>query len=297
MVIVVVDPGHGGADTGAVREGLVEKELTLDIARRIRFHVDPHIELRLTRQDDIEVLPPARAAIVSNTNASILVSLHTSTRQRHTGNPGIQVHYAVGSEPGRRLALILHEHLTHTAGVPGRGVQPRYHWLLRSCNVPAAWIEIGSLNHPDDAARLGRVEHRKHLAGAIAKGVEAFLGEWVRRPIAARLPETDADAWAEKAISRITSLRYSVKPNVAGLVLPGPQQESLLEPNPTDDHSALAMPTTAGQDDMGSGATFPLSQVLTVPGLAARAERFAGRRHRGIAKSTVALTKNSHRGR
>ena len=76
---VVLDPGHGGADTGVrTADGLLEKELTLDVARRLRQRLETRLGLRvlLTRDDDRTLGPDERAAFANNNKADLFLSLH-----------------------------------------------------------------------------------------------------------------------------------------------------------------------------------------------------------------------------
>ena len=79
--LVVIDPGHGGSDTGVrTADGLEEKELTLDVARRLRQRLETRLGVRviMTREDDRAVAIDERAAVANNSKADLFLSLHAN---------------------------------------------------------------------------------------------------------------------------------------------------------------------------------------------------------------------------
>lgn len=77
--LVVLDPGHGGRDQGAAANGIIEKELTLDVARRVRAHLATKgIKVRMTRETDIYVPLARRAEIANELGAAVFVSIHAN---------------------------------------------------------------------------------------------------------------------------------------------------------------------------------------------------------------------------
>src|SRR5438067_3060958 len=77
FAVVVIDPGHGGQDSGTVKTGLVEKELTLDVARRLeRLLQERGLVTVLTRGEDRYVSLPDRAVIANSQAESVFVSIH-----------------------------------------------------------------------------------------------------------------------------------------------------------------------------------------------------------------------------
>lgn len=77
--LVVIDPGHGGRDEGAAANGIVEKELTLDLARRVRAILAARgVKVRLTRDGDVYVPLSRRAEIANELGAAVFVSIHAN---------------------------------------------------------------------------------------------------------------------------------------------------------------------------------------------------------------------------
>jgi N-acetylmuramoyl-L-alanine amidase len=182
--IVVIDPGHGGADTGAHAHGLVESVLTADLAARIEGRLSVRgAHAFLTRPvgaDDTEVAVPAdveaRAEFANAADADLLVSLHVD----HLDQPearGVATYYYGGDRNGahsavgeRLAALVQHEIVTRTDLLDCR-IHAKTWDLLRATRMPAVRIEIGYLSHPGDAARLADPVFRDTVAEAVVTAV------------------------------------------------------------------------------------------------------------------------------
>lgn len=179
---IVVDAGHGGVDGGACGAGIVEKNVTLDVARRVRQALlADGWQVRMTREDDTDVsrlyqsdLPTRhkrdlqnRLDFVRDTRAVGLISIHvnSSTNPRDRGP---LVFYDVHSETGRQLAQSIQEALNRVAGSAQRAVGRKNLFLIRHAPCPAILAELGFLTNASDAARLKDPHYLQRMALAIA---------------------------------------------------------------------------------------------------------------------------------
>src|SRR4029079_17821506 len=92
---IVIDPGHGGDDTGAKgAQGTLEKNVTLTVARRLKAALEARLGVRvlLTRDGDQAVAPDQRAALANNNKADLFISLHANASLR-PGVSGVEVFY------------------------------------------------------------------------------------------------------------------------------------------------------------------------------------------------------------
>jgi N-acetylmuramoyl-L-alanine amidase len=108
--VIVIDPGHGGPDSGAVgSKGLVEKEVTLDIAQRLRrlLQKEQKLKIILTRTDDVLVPLEERTAIANRNAADLLVSIHTNASPKRSAH-GSQTFFlsAAKTDEGRAAAAL-----------------------------------------------------------------------------------------------------------------------------------------------------------------------------------------------
>jgi len=91
---ILIDPGHGGKDTGAMRNGIMEKDINLDVAKRLYdlFEKDGNFEAKLSRADDTFVTLGGRPALANEFKADIFVSIHSNAAKRPSLN-GFEVYF------------------------------------------------------------------------------------------------------------------------------------------------------------------------------------------------------------
>jgi N-acetylmuramoyl-L-alanine amidase len=91
---VVLDAGHGGSDPGAIAPELLEKEITLDIGRRLRMLLEQNgFDVVVTRDSDRTVALRDRAQLANTSKSDIFVSIHVNALERHTESRGIETYY------------------------------------------------------------------------------------------------------------------------------------------------------------------------------------------------------------
>ncbi len=168
---VFIDPGHGGKDPGSVAYGLVEKDLTLDIAKRVeKLLVGKGIEVKLTRRDDSFVELADRAAIAAGTPNAILLSLHFNA---HTDRSisGSETLYWPGSEKGRELASYVQSELGRRLVTRNRGFRPERLKVLELSPVTGVLVECGFLTNRWESQRCAAEWFRQIIAEEIVQGL------------------------------------------------------------------------------------------------------------------------------
>jgi N-acetylmuramoyl-L-alanine amidase len=196
MAKVVIDPGHGGPDPGAVwkRNEPTEKEINLDIAKKARdFLKAKRVEVVMTRDKDEEVELKKRVEEANKPNVSCLVSIHTNSAIS-TKAKGFEVYYHPDSSESMRLANALSvEYRKILPSVAFRGIKPtRYLYVIRRSRPPAVLIEVGFISSEEDRKILYDPEQRGSIALAIANGISSWLRAKERRRIG-RCQETVKD--------------------------------------------------------------------------------------------------------
>ena len=192
-VHVVLDPGHGGSDPGAVQNGIREGDVNLDVAQRARAHLErAGLDVVLTREFDYYVPFVVRAELALNSSAKLFVSIHHNSGGASLGSdPGTEVFYQQLDEKSRRLAGLLWEDVTATLrvhpiqwyGAAGAGALYRegrtgpdfYGVLRRTAGVPAALLEIAYLSNPREAALVATDAFREESAVAIARAITRYF--------------------------------------------------------------------------------------------------------------------------
>ncbi|MFQ3615936.1 MAG: S-layer homology domain-containing protein [Cyanobacteriota bacterium] len=187
LPMVILDPGHGGADPGVVvaetQAGEVqEKDLTLAIAVDIaQLLKDYGVQTRLTRTDDRTVPLGDRLAVAQQAQPapSALISLHlNATRPPRPEVSGLETYHAPDSADGHRLAQGIHTTLVQTLEMGDRGIRPAAFALLRQ-PIPAVHLELGYLTGDTDFANLTNPDYRQRLGKAIALSVVQFVTQAV----------------------------------------------------------------------------------------------------------------------
>ncbi|MCL2224518.1 MAG: N-acetylmuramoyl-L-alanine amidase family protein [Defluviitaleaceae bacterium] len=196
--IVVIDPGHGGTDPGAIQNGVVEKDMVLDVSHKIMHFVDasPFITGYMTRRTDTFVSLLNRAEFANNLGADLFISVHANAAEIRRGviNPdvhGIETWYTVGeleaaannTMDSRRLAEIVQANKIQATAANNRGVRNAPNFVvLRETQMPAVLLELGFLTNPAEAARLSDSAYQWLLAHAIYQSiVESFAAHPPRR--------------------------------------------------------------------------------------------------------------------
>ncbi|HUP76056.1 MAG TPA: N-acetylmuramoyl-L-alanine amidase [Acidimicrobiales bacterium] len=192
-VHVVLDPGHGGSDPGAVQNGIRESDVNLDVAQRARAHLEREgLDVVLTREFDYYVPFVVRGELALNSAAKLLISIHhNSGGASLASDPGTEVFYQQLDENSRRLAGLLWEDVTNSLRVhpiqwysaAGAGAMFRegrtgpdfYGVLRRTTGVPAALLEIAYLSNPREAALVATDAFREDSAVAIARAVTRYF--------------------------------------------------------------------------------------------------------------------------
>ncbi len=181
--IYVLDAGHGGfsrcegsSHNRAEAHGLEEKDLALDLAKRVQTLLAPRADVQLTRYTDVNLPLAERARIARDAGADAFVSLHfNSSVDPHTNETNAWI--ASSANAGSRdLAARLAETVARAAGARTWGVGTRDLGVLvtsrHNSETRACLLEVAHLSNPDQAARLQDMAFRNHLARAIAGALD-----------------------------------------------------------------------------------------------------------------------------
>lgn len=178
VLSVAIDAGHGGIDPGAIGpEGLKEKVVTLDVARRVQALLHAAGEhAYLTRENDGRLGTSqgkdlrARVRVAGDKQVDILVSIHCNSYHSHAAK-GPRTYYQPGSPEGRRLATYIQDCLRATVGYGAKEPTPEDHLITRESKMIAVIVELAYISNPDEEKLLRNPAFRKKLAEAVAQGI------------------------------------------------------------------------------------------------------------------------------
>lgn len=213
FALVILDPGHGGKDSGTMKNGMVEKELALDVTQRVeRLLRERGLVVALTRADDSYVSLQDRATLANKQPAAVFVSIHFDEAGRAAAT-GIETYYAAhatsfpekvaswlpflqhtSSEPpnleSQSLATFIQEALVARTQATNRGTRPQQFFVIANVQHPAVLVEGGFLTNKDDVSKLANPDYREQMATGIADGIvhyrDTLLGQ--ETPLAVDLP-------------------------------------------------------------------------------------------------------------
>ena len=218
---IVIDAGHGGWDNGTVgRQGLLEKDLALEIAQRLGVLLEQRLGLEIlyTRTDDTFVPLGRRAAMANQAGADLFISVHANYSSQPEAR-GVETYYTasgpstqvlaeeekeVGSAPAlqmdtaelrakseasRKLATSVQQALygslvTKSAGVRNRGVKAASFVVLTGTTMPAILAEVSFVSSPTDEHNLQDPFYRQNIAEALYRGVARYAATTKKTDVA-----------------------------------------------------------------------------------------------------------------
>jgi N-acetylmuramoyl-L-alanine amidase len=173
-VLVVIDPGHGGKDPGAIGIGGVqEKDVILPISQQVtRLLEQQGVQVMMTRSGDYFVSLQGRTDLANRARADLFVSIHANSMGM--GRPdinGLEVYYF----GDRRLADTIHKNIRRSVSIGDRGVRRARFYVLRNSRMPSTLVEVGFLTGYEDSPKLTDPAFRSQMAVAIARGILEFI--------------------------------------------------------------------------------------------------------------------------
>ncbi|WP_353931720.1 N-acetylmuramoyl-L-alanine amidase [Okeanomitos corallinicola TIOX110] len=174
-LIVVIDPGHGGKDSGAPGiGGLLEKDVILPIGKRVAAILQQNgVQAVMTRDADFFVELQGRVDIANRVNANLFVSIHANSVDNRPDVNGLEVYYY---DSGYGLAESVRKTILQDINtIKDRGTRKARFYVLRKNSMPAILVETGYMTGREDNARLRSPEYQNRMADAIARGILKYL--------------------------------------------------------------------------------------------------------------------------
>nr|WP_315409578.1 N-acetylmuramoyl-L-alanine amidase [uncultured Selenomonas sp.] len=185
---IVLDPGHGGSDTGAIGPtGVTEKSIALRIAKRLKVLLEAEgAEVILTRTEDTEVSPKkaqatdveelqARCDIANQNLADIFLSIHLDAFSGPEAHGTTGYYYEMGSADSRRLADCIKRGVLRRLGTFDRGTKPCAFYVCRHTDMPATLLETAFVSNPREEQMMNSEEGVENAAQGIAAGIAEYF--------------------------------------------------------------------------------------------------------------------------
>jgi N-acetylmuramoyl-L-alanine amidase len=213
LALVVLDPGHGGQDSGTMKAGMREKDLALDVAHRVeRFLQLQSVATVLTRTGDTYLSLAERAAVANAQGNCVFISIHFDDATRPAAT-GVETYYAAHqisnstrvtswlpflqrtslestNLESQSLAAFIQEALVSRTQAVNRGTTPQQFFVIANVRHPAVLVEGGFLTNADEVNKLATGDYREQIAAAISDGVMRYreVLQQRRTPLAISLP-------------------------------------------------------------------------------------------------------------
>lgn len=194
--VIVVDPGHGGADPGMLGlENLEEKKINLEVSLRLKRALEAKgFTVVMTREEDKGLYDESsknkksqdmqrRIALINEAGPVLTVSVHQNSYQ-DSSVKGPQVFYFQHSAEGEKLAKAIQQSLNTGLGVerPREAKPNTTYYLLKKSEGTLVIAECGFLTNPDEAALLQTEEYQEKVAAALEEGVVTYLEQEGKMP-------------------------------------------------------------------------------------------------------------------
>ncbi|MDP4094455.1 MAG: N-acetylmuramoyl-L-alanine amidase [Bacillota bacterium] len=178
---VVIDPGHGGSETGAQAGGIQEKDLNLDVSLRLyKMLKDIGMDVYITRTSDIDVGLYERSGMANNLKADLFVSIHNNAAS--SGAVGTMVLYypdssnTVNGMTGSDVASLMEKNLTAVLGTKNLGIVPRPNLaVLRTTDMPAVLAELGFMTNPNELKLITSENFKQKAAESLRDTIIAVM--------------------------------------------------------------------------------------------------------------------------
>ena len=184
--IVVLDPGHGGSDAGAIGPtGVKEKSVSLAVSLKAqKLLTASGYQVVMTRTTDIDVAAPGVSDATelqarvdkAPPNAALFISVHCNAFSNGNAN-GMETYYAPTAVKGQRLARLLNEELQKFGGLGNRGVKAARFYVMTHSKCPASLIELGFITNPREEKLLASNDYQQKLAQAINNAVNRYFNQ------------------------------------------------------------------------------------------------------------------------
>lgn len=191
--VIVIDPGHGGIDPGAVGvSGSLEKDINLSIAKYLREYLEKSGSVVImTREEDIGLYSQSgtirnkknedlrnRKNIIKNSKADIFISIHLNSFKQ-SRYYGAQTFYPANNPMGKELAKIIQEELINVLDNNNTRVPLSNDsiYIIKGLEIPTVLVECGFLSNPDEEKKLMETDYQKKIAWAMYIAIQRYFLE------------------------------------------------------------------------------------------------------------------------
>lgn len=171
--VIVVDAGHGGSDVGATRAGIYEKDITLDISKRVAdLLTNKGYHVEMTRRKDDTVSLQDRVLFTEEKNADLFVSIHVNSSVSEEPY-GLETHYY--TDESYAFAQEVHKSLAQKIDSKDRGLFKSKFYVINNSIAPSILVETGFISNTAERNSLVTDERKQKTAEAVVNGILNYI--------------------------------------------------------------------------------------------------------------------------
>lgn len=190
--LIVIDPGHGGEDPGALgKTGVREKDIVLEISKKLAAILrQAGAQVLLTRESDRDLSDAGeesiyqrklqdlsrRVELANQRKADLFISVHINSFPDPREN-GAQAFSQPGSAEGKRLATAIQAEMNRFLAYPGRVAKQVDYYTLRMAKMPGALVEVGFISNPAEEKLMLDPQYQHKIAWAIYAGIVRYFSQ------------------------------------------------------------------------------------------------------------------------
>lgn len=174
---IMIDPGHGGTDPGAVYDGVFEKDLNLDMALRLRQLLsESGARAVMTRDSDVSVELCDRSRMANELMPDVFISVHCNSTKWDVFPSGTETYYCSAVPYSQELAALTHTCVLRELKLMDRHVRRGDYHVVRETRAPAVLVEVAFMSNGTDLKKLRDPEFRQKAAVGMFDGLSMYLG-------------------------------------------------------------------------------------------------------------------------
>lgn len=176
--IIVIDAGHGGKDSGATNNGILEKDITLKVATIVKNKLEADgAKVIMTRSGDTYPTLEDRVNIALQNYAEVFVSIHVNSAT-NTSAKGTETYYNVEGNVNvvedEALAKAINTQIVNNANMKDRGIKTANYYVIKNMLLPSVLVELGFISNPEDLEKLTDSDYIEIFGNSIYNGIVEY---------------------------------------------------------------------------------------------------------------------------
>lgn len=170
---VVIDAGHGGSDGGTVSGEVIEKNINLSVALKLKTILENNnIEVVLTRSSDENMSLSGRTSVANDSNADFFISLHCNYYKDDAQIAGLECYYSsLDTTQSKMYAESIIDAVSSSDDIKVRDTKAEEYYVLQNTRMPAVLVEMGFLSNYSECQNLLSDDYQEILSKKIADGI------------------------------------------------------------------------------------------------------------------------------